>query len=270
MVMQRTSHTTEPIELAQAGAEALAIALDSVFPLRDRIESLIVHPSSQLANDDKWTPFEELSTQVQHLLISSQDHLNMLAQYLVATDGKVPAMGGYTLIRTSIESAALAIWLLAGGTLNKRVLNSLTLARQNAWDLESFAEKGGVGSETYLETVQTMLEKNKNARGPLRQRSIPRMPKWSEIVEGSGVHAPRHPGSTAIQVWKACSGVAHSNMALTHGLLERRTGTGPHGQPGFRLSSKLSTLAIFTQVALNHLNYAILRFEEAAAARAQG
>lgn len=191
----------------------------------------------------------------------------MLAQYVLATDGSVPAMGGYTLIRTSIESSSLAIWLLAGGTTDKRVLSSLTLARQNAWDLESFAKKGGVSSDTYLKSVQALLERDKNARGTLRQRSIQRLPKWSLIVETSSVLVPRHPGATAIQVWKACSAVAHSNMALTHGLLERRAGTGPHGQPGFRFSSKLSTFAIFTQVALNHLKYAVGRFEEVAAPR---
>jgi hypothetical protein len=248
--------------MAKLGEASVKASFDDVATYPSRISKFRVEARSQFEGDNRWT-YELISDQAQHLIVSSYEHLNMLRGYVLANGGNLPAMSGYTLVRSSIESAALTLWLTTGGTRDKRILRSLSLSMHNAWDMESFATKAGISDQVAWANVQTAVIEAKDQRGSLRQRGIPAFPKWSQIVESIASSVDHQRALSGIQAWKGASGIAHSNQALTSGLLQHGVSTRPDGTTGRIMSTRISTFSVFLSVALRHLNAASLEFERA-------
>ncbi|WP_426624487.1 hypothetical protein ACPPVW_18350 [Leifsonia sp. McL0607] len=89
----------------------------------------LVVAGSELATDDSLLGGHPTSHLVGHCLSVSIDALQTV--HLILTDSstgglRVPVMGQYPVLRTSIESASLAVWLLAPDVREERVWRSLS------------------------------------------------------------------------------------------------------------------------------------------------
>lgn len=254
MALHVTKNKTESAEHRAAGEKSLNESVRRIEAIDNEwFERFSVEPGSRLSELDKRTKKPIFSEQVTFLAVSSRDHLAMLGRYLRAT-GAAPPMPGYTLVRTSIESSSLGLWLLSGGTLNKRLLSALRLSWRNGSDLEEWAVRMNVGDPESHAKDRADLLALRDARGPIRQNSLAKFPRWSDIVTTSEDSVPVNPNLTPFQAWKAASGFTHSNMLAAHLFLEHQEIAGEAGEPPrLRMSTRLSTLAMFYMTATYHL-----------------
>ena len=80
------------------------------------------------------------------------------------------------------------------------------------------------------------------------------MPTITRLVEDSQKYVPAGRQYTGIQVWLACSGIAHGNSGTNLLLLERKRvdhGT-PHGAT-YLMTSSVTLLAFMFQVGVDYL-----------------
>jgi hypothetical protein len=253
MTMPFGAHDTN--EGSDNGAQGLQLLQQELTRLANLEESgaseITALQGSLLEADDIAIEYTPMSYQLQFIAASAHDHLSTLGRLLTAPDGGLPAMAGYTLIRSGLEASAYGIWLLNGGTMNKRVIRALRLIQHNRRDVESLAVRLGTTDEAKNDRVRARLLEIKDRRGGLKQLSLDEFPSTTAIIEEADRQVAEASFS-GIQVWKACSGMAHANQGAAVNMLERRqisAGDGV-GATYFTTSSFLVVARMF-QVAMN-------------------
>jgi hypothetical protein len=218
------------------------------------LKNVEIEPLSKMADDDLCTPYSPLSHNVLALDATAFDHIATLQQFIVKSEGGIPTMSGYTLIRTSIEASSIALWLMGAGTKDKRIMNTLRLLLSNRADVENFAKHMGSAEPLKDERVRRRLDEVKDARPSLRQHTIQPMPSTTSILEGVQKHIKKPALYTGIQTWIACSGIAHANNGTNLILLERKqVGIGSPHSGTFLMTSSVSVLSLMFQVAVDFL-----------------
>ncbi|KJL33432.1 hypothetical protein [Microbacterium azadirachtae] len=115
----------------RAAAERIRYQLRLIESIAQQAESGhfdLAAPGSELATDDALLGGHQTSHLVGHCLSVSQDALSTAKLILLdpITDGlRIPVVGQFPVLRTSIESASLAIWLLAPDEQRERLCRSL-------------------------------------------------------------------------------------------------------------------------------------------------
>jgi hypothetical protein len=200
-----------PLSLDSSAAAQWAMTVLDGLPelaakMETRLQRLHGEPDSRLAVDDAAKPIDPPSAQMFQLLWSSHDHIRMFAEFMDKT-GSIPTLAGYTLVRSTIEGASLALWLMRAGTVNARVARSARLTWKNRSDIEPFTRKFGTHTPAITEWLRFQLAA---ARG-MKSVSFDRpFPKFSDIMNlADDVQPPT--ALTALDAWRACSGIAHSN-----------------------------------------------------------
>ncbi|ROR76140.1 hypothetical protein SAMN06295974_3712 [Plantibacter flavus] len=135
----------------------------------------------------------------------------------------------YSLIRTTIEAAATALWVLQSSRKSTRVFRGLQLAYRDVQDQLEFNqyvldENRVQGVRQYTETVIARLIELKDAVGDLRQKELGRPPRYTAILAsvskrsgGPKVSATYSLNSPLI-VWKISSAFIHGNEQVTRNL----------------------------------------------------
>jgi len=215
-----------------------------------------------MADDDLSTPYAPLSFNAMSLDATATDHVGTLQNFIAATSGGIPTMAGYTLIRTSIEASSIALWLMGGGTKDKRIMNTLRLILDNRVDNEKFSKRMGKTDLQKNERVRRRLNAVKDARPSLRKSTIQPMPTATSIIEGAQKHVKKRAEYTGIQTWIACSGIAHANYGTSLMLLERKqVGLGAPSSGTFHMTSSVSVLSLMFEVAIDFIEASRLIYE---------
>jgi hypothetical protein len=214
-----------------------------------------VNDGSMLDRDDAATPYSPLTHLVGYMIGVAEDHLETVKTFVTVTEGGVPLMALYTLIRSAVESSSYGLWLLAPQDRNERVLRTLRMTWSNRKDVESLAIRRGTSDSDQLEHVRLRLTQIKDEIPELRNTPLNKIPTMTDIIDEADMH-PRliegaYPG---IVVWKACSGIAHGNQAAGINMLERRQmdpgdGTGAH----YWMTTSVAVLALMFEVGVNYL-----------------
>jgi len=259
-------------DLESAGFEHLKRQFARLNDLQKRhnLEHVEIEMLSKMADDDRNTSYAPLSFNALSLDATATDHLGTLQKFIVTTRGGIPPLAGYTLIRTAIEASSIALWLMGGGTKDKRILNTLRLVLDNRIDNENFAARMGTTDPAKNKHVRTRLEEIRDARPSLRKSAIKPMPSATSIIESSQGYVKKRSQYTGIQTWIACSGVAHANYGTNLILLERKQ-VG-HGSPTggtFHMTSSVSVLSSMFEVAVDFLEAARLMYEANSKAHGQ-
>lgn len=102
--------------------------IDSIARHSGQGQHDLTAPGSDLAADDALLGAHQTSHLIGHCLSVSQDALMTARLILLDPNSgglRVPLVGQYPVLRTSLESASLAIWLLAPDSRDERVRRSL-------------------------------------------------------------------------------------------------------------------------------------------------
>ncbi|MBT1669641.1 hypothetical protein KK092_09630 [Curtobacterium flaccumfaciens pv. flaccumfaciens] len=130
---QSTCETAQVPATSTSDPEALRLdwhlrLIDAtVEHLRERGHWNLATPGSELARDDgALMPFQA-SHLVGHCLVVALDALHSAKLLLRADDGslRVPLVGAYPLLRTAIESASMAVWVLQPTEREERLARNL-------------------------------------------------------------------------------------------------------------------------------------------------
>jgi hypothetical protein len=254
--MKRRGDVQEGPERERLGMQLLLQQFERLESLQRTYDSATIKIEflSRMADDDLRTEYAPLSGQISGLDNAATDHLRTLREFVLATDGGIPMMSGYTLIRTAVEACSVGLWLMGAGTKDARILNSLRLTLSNRIDLESTAKQLGAAAPEKDRHVRDRLDEIKNSKPSLRQRTIGPMPSTTSIVTQAQKHITKRAPYTGIQVWLACSGIAHGNTSVGLALLERkRVGLGGPRGATFMVTSSVSVLASMFEVAVDFL-----------------
>lgn len=163
-----------------------------------------VQPGSELGDDDLATDYLHLSHMVMTSLIHAVDHLHALRTLLV--DVRVlHTSADFTLIRSGLENAATAVWLLAPQDPQERRLRRLRLALADAKDaVEVF--------DMVKQPTRSLVERRADivriaARSGIVETALgTRQPGFEAIVRAASQHVGD--GDLHQLVWKGCSGLA--------------------------------------------------------------
>jgi hypothetical protein len=235
-------------------------SLDEVFrtaaPWRRRlsVEARGPQPGSILAGDDRATNPHHLSHSAYSALEAAVDHLTALER-LVRHSEAIDRRPPFTVVRPAIECSAAAVWLMAPGLRNTRVLRLLRHRWADMRAGEEVRELIGQPAPRSLDVRKRELQELAWRRG-LTQQEVSTVASntigYETIVETAGAEATT-PGLSADKAklaWKVCSGMSHGKVWAALGVLERRDTRSVGGnvmQAGLQVP--LSTLAGVATVA---------------------
>jgi len=230
---------------------------------RSRIQPLVAawnafpqpQPGSALSQINALNEYKPFSYQVRDLLTVSVDSLRMLDRYIGQTN-EIPMVAHYALIRSAVEASSFGIWLMNAGTNQKKAWLSLRLSYENNEDLEGL-ERVLASSDSPTpnrDDIRRRLLQIQQTIPDYRSHDITRRPTTTNVVAEADKYMTRKQTyARGVQVWKACSGVAHANSDVIHALLERQPAAEPDelGQK-FLLTSRVALTAGFILTAVEN------------------
>ncbi|MBT2475881.1 hypothetical protein J7E68_15185 [Microbacterium sp. ISL-103] len=229
-----------------------------------RVDEIDAVSGGVLERENSQTAYEPIQLQVQHLLVCAIEPLSTCSR-LMQGEG-LPLMSLYPLIRASIEASAFAVWLLAPGTIAKRVFRSLHLTKTRREDADaataSFVPIDPVQTKRFLDRLEELKSMNK----ALQQSSLDRdFPSTTDVI----IDAARHITTgerDILSAWRICSGLAHSNKTMAHRVLQRRQLTEwSKGTATFYQTSSFTVVEGLMRPAFDALQQALAKYEERAA-----
>jgi hypothetical protein len=255
-----TPHFTsqEGPALQAEGARVLGEQLARFATLEQRMQNgaTRVMPGSESYYDDLAAEYDPPSMQAEGLIAVAVDHLvtvRVLVSGSEENPGMLPAMAGYTLMRSVVEASAIGLWLRMGGTRNKRVLASLRHSAKNRRDAEPAAKSLGVQNPAGMKRMTQRLEEIRDRRPQIRGRDLDTFPTISDTLRTIERLVPKGQ-FTPLGGWQAMSGLAHANRTAMLMLLEREQITaGDDVGKGVRMTSSLWVFAHLVKLGLDCL-----------------
>lgn len=209
-------------------------------------------PGSPLRADDERTSPYQLSHAVWHSLSHAVDHLNCLRTLL--RDARVIHMyAPYSLLRSALENASAAVWMLQPARRPERVARRLRFAVTDIHNSEEVKRlTGSVGPRSKHERMEQVRDIAKRAgveAGVLRKKA-----GYAEIVEAAG--DAFGPGADGILVsWRICSGMTHGDLWPTFGVGQKVEVPGaPPGIGAFKVTANIQSLMCVTTFATHLTN----------------
>lgn len=217
--------TPDQIEGARGHLRSLFQDFDALV---EEYSSTFMHrsPISSMAIDDQALKPYLLTTEVQYALSSSIDHLQTIRN-LTAVD-LIPNLATYTLVRSALEHASLAMWFLDPDDQQERRRRVLLQAARGAKllgnaleDIEISANPSFAAKLLKINTKAESLGLSLITNAEIQTPGIKARVRWSgQILQALGV------GSDGINlistVWQSASGIAHANSSAGLILLNRR------------------------------------------------
>lgn len=154
----------------------------------------------------------------------------------------------YSLIRSALENACAAVWMLQPAPRAERVARRLRFAAndiRNGEDAKRLIDKVGPRSEQErLDQVRDIAR-----RAGVDEGAVVRRVSYSEIVKAASSTL----GGGAILIplsWKLCSGMTHGDFWTTFGAAERAELPGaPPGLGTFKITANVKMLMYVTTFA---------------------
>lgn len=259
------THVEEGAELEQLGLERLGHLFARLDGIGD-LNQVQIDEGSQLDRDARLNPYDPADQQVIFCSGVAADHLGTLSRHTQAEG--LPTYAGFTLIRAAVEACSQGIWLLSGGTDDKRLFRALQAILRSRNDADALARSLGLTNPAGYERMSARLDELKNQRPGLRSKSLDRDLKTTEVVLDAGRHVDRVQGLTGLDVWRAGSGFAHGNRTTAMMFMERRV-IADHPErksSDYYVTSSWYVTSLMVEVAIAHLERMHEMFERAARA----
>lgn len=187
---------------------------------------LPVEPGSSLAGDDAVLGSLQLSHAAWFAISIAADDLEAV-RALMEDVGRTQPWAHHTLLRSALESAATAVWLLAPTQRNERVRRRLKLQGQEIYESERAQQLSGL---TPPPPGRTQAER----RGEVRQLATARgldpnavLARFSykNVLREAAIDIPYEPDLLEL-IWMTGSAIAHGRTWPTIAFLDREEITG--------------------------------------------
>lgn len=170
---------------------------------------------------------------------SASDHLHGL-KLLVWEANVHHVYAPYTLARASIEASSTAVWLLSTKTRGERVLRALRWYAQDCHDSCRFMD-----DEQYRDHLLRRIE-GTVAAGNLDSRAARKRYRATDVVDEADQLVPG-----TLRAWRAFSGMAHSRMWASRGLLDMEVLSSGQGMVTAKVTSGSAQILWAVVAALN-------------------
>jgi hypothetical protein len=222
-----------------------------------------VETGSSLAGDDRRSDPYQVSHAIIQLTTVAVDHLHAL-KVLVGDARKLHNSAPYTLVRSAIEAASTALWILAPRDRPTRLLRRLSHAAQDVRDGTLMAQGAKVlvpreFSQRSAE-LELMAQHVAGASGKLERLNLTQILREVDSLNFTDLQA--------LAAWRTCSAFAHGRLWSSLSLLEREV--FPSGAPNvatLRLTNSLSAVLWPTWVAHDLVVSALQLYEQRAQTR---
>jgi len=221
-----------------------------------------VEPGSSLYGDARKSPSLQVAHAAWNGISHSVDHLHAL-QALMLDAQILNIYAPFTLVRSAMENAATAVWLLEPPQRPERLRRCLKLARHEAWEsgqvhklLPAVALKGIRSAQQRLDeiralAVQLHLDPDEIAGQFSYERVI------RTVGEATGVG-----GDLSVLMWRFGSGFAHGRYWASFSLLQREEFAGQDGVVNIRLTNDVDKVLSFAGFPFAFTNRALQLYEQ--------
>lgn len=253
--------TTESPEEEKAGYALIQEAIQRVEVMLAEPAWPEPHPHSSVAAVDKLTPLQPLSHHIMNFDLVAVDNLRAIGIYIQKTND-VPMTALCSMIRSAVESTSYGLWLLNSGNDDKLAFRCLRLSYENNEDVASLGRAFDPKSESGTKTRKRLLQLQQNLKRH-KTHNLDQRATTTDIVTNSDNLVASRRGFTGIQVWKACSGMAHANGQLLPVILERKfVGNANDKAASFWLTSRLTFLGAFLITTVENLEAMRAKFRQ--------
>lgn len=186
-----------------------------IYAVRERIVPITPRPGGILEREDYRTESVALSWQVKWQLQLAAEHLMTLDRVVEAHD--LPVTSGYPLIRSSIECAGQAHWLLQNEKSSQRVLRALRTAWADHVDRMNLAKSvDGMYDPAADERVREHLLELRRRTKELRStrvdvKRLNHTDMLTEVERKLKLSAP-----SPLVTWRLCSALTHGNALIAN------------------------------------------------------
>lgn len=218
--MTKKRRLSEPFEIADPEEveqlENLQIQFKILEIIRERMPGSAVgfpQPKSSLAGDDKATDPYHLSHVVGMSLGVALDQLKAL-ENLIITARSVHPYGTFSLIRSAIENAATALWLLSPASRQERVTRRLQLLQQDAYNQNKAHQ-----AMPKVPVTLSLEDRLKKIRDVADRQGIGKLARFkvTDVVREVG----NIRGFSIEGAWQITSGITHGQQWAILNLLSR-------------------------------------------------
>jgi len=218
--------------------------------------------------DAKTKPFETS----QQVRVSAQVAADNLRQVDIALRTRLPMFALYSMIRSAVESASLALWILDAKSEDLAASRTLRLYRQNI-ESDRTLWKTVVGRHSGQHNkLASIAHKTHSTLNGIHPSSFDDAVRSTSVI---GVTDTKHPSQSTrfdvfsgLEVWRLCSAVTHANQISLLNILERH----PEGALGESVTrtSRLSFVASAYSTALHRTDVVVSTFETRSSPRRRG
>lgn len=272
---------TDADELAHAATIRKRLEQSLILLQRFDLASDEYAPAGSIiaGDDEATTPFQTSHTVVNALTMATENIRALHRLLLVDDQLVVPMYAHYPVMRSILEAASLARWILAPEGRQERVLRSLR-ARAEDSAQDHYLRKNEIATLHSMDVIDTDPEtwnrhiEEAEASNALRNAADQKgirdlaqshglswqtvkggLPPWVHLIESvsmvdRSVEWNTIPGSYTAGLWKVMSGLSHPSVSrsVNHSSLDRIADSGDR-EPGTFLG-KLSASLDWTQQAL--------------------
>lgn len=242
----------------QWGLAQLEACKPALIRLRQRSAQLPVPPvDSWLGRVDAKTEPFEASQQARVLAAVAADNLFEVNSSLTR---RLPLFATYSMIRSAVEAASLALWILDAKSDDLAASRALRVYRQNI-ESDRTLWNTVVGKEGYHDGLARRAAQNHRRLRGVNHSAYEKAVLSTSVIQRIDA---RHPCENTgldvfrgVDVWRLCSAVTHANLVSFVNILETRpdaSGTGSHR------TSRISVVAACYSSALHRANLVIDAF----------
>lgn len=264
-------NTNETPEVAENAMRHLYSLLTRVRAADKGWQEAAVAPviGSVMHAADRLNTYEHASQHVHNFIEVSLDNIESVLGYL-ESKGERPLIALYSMIRASIEASSNGLWVLQGKGKFGLAWRGLQRSYKNHEDLSQLEISLGAdsaGRAKMRSDVKKSLEVMHEGMPPFKQARISGIPQITQIVEAAERSVNDRFHFSAVQAWRACSGMAHGNFAVQRALWESeeqgesKTGRGIAVQ--FR--SRIALVSSLAAVAVENLEALIAIYSDVCA-----
>lgn len=223
------SATRRETEQQQAEAEALlSRLLETVTEYEGRSDRgyFEIEPDSTLYIDDAFAHPLKASAAARMAVVAAIDHLRTLR--LLVERGDIPLLAIFTLLRSAIETASVAIWLLESDDRDTRLLRLLQGAWQEVRDASNMMASFGTDVMDPPREAREEHILRAHARRPRigpessfrSQPSITKKIERAQAIVSSTIERNRL-SSVVLGLWQGFSGITHGRSYAMQTILDR-------------------------------------------------
>lgn len=221
-----------------------------------------VEPDSSLDGDARKSPSLQVAHAAWNGIAHSIDHLHAL-RALMLNAQILNVYAPFTLVRSAMENAATAVWLLEPRQRPERLRRCLKLARYEAWEsgqvhklLPPEALKGKRTAQQRLDEIRALaIQLDLNPDDIAGQFSYEKVIRT--VGEAAGVG-----GDLSALIWRFGSGFAHGRYWASFSLLQREVVASQDGVAEIRLTSEVDKVLSFAGFPFAFTNRALQLYDQ--------